>query len=203
MKRASYLALACMAGVVYFAISVAVLHFLRPEYDPATRFISEFAVGPYGYLMTIAFFALGLGSLALSFGIAGVSPASRKSRTGTSLMGLWGAGVMVAGIFPADLTGSPETTSGSIHNAASIVSFLVLIAGAILFPLGMRRDARWQASRRLLLGLAFAVLAGFLVFIAMQGTAPGIGQRIFIALVLLWLLLTGVQLRRTAAVPSA
>ena len=74
------------------------------------RAVSEFAVGPYGYFMTVAFFAIGLGMMALAFGIGPVSPPSRGSKAGRTRVGLCGAGVVVAGIFPTDLSDSITTT---------------------------------------------------------------------------------------------
>ena len=124
VRRASLLALASIAGTLYFALSVVALHLLRPDYDPTMRAVSEFAVGPYGYFMTVAFFAIGLGMLALAFGISPVSPPSRSSKAGRILVALCGAGVVVAGIFPTDVSDSITTTSGAIHQAASGFSFL-------------------------------------------------------------------------------
>lgn len=197
-KRTGLLALAGIVGSTYFALSVAALHFLRPEHDPTTQTISEYAVGPYGYLMIIAFFALGAASLSLSLGIGAVRSPSRSSQVGVYLVAIWGAGILVAGIFPTDVTGSPSTPSGAIHDAASIVAFVAVVTGAILFSRGMRRDAGWP-HRSLSSGLAYAVLVGFLAFILSQEGAPGIGQRVFLAFVLAWLVLTGVQLRRMVA----
>ena len=37
-----------------FALLLALLHVLRPDLDPSWRFISEYAVGSFGYLMIIA-----------------------------------------------------------------------------------------------------------------------------------------------------
>ncbi len=68
-KQVARLALVAMVGTVYWIASVVALHLLRPDYDPAQRAISEFAVGPYGYLMTIAFILSGVGSFALTLGL--------------------------------------------------------------------------------------------------------------------------------------
>ena len=60
------LALACF---VYFGGTLALMHGLRPEYDPVVETVSQYAVGPYGYLMTSAFLALGPGVVALALGL--------------------------------------------------------------------------------------------------------------------------------------
>ncbi len=68
-RRLEGLAWVTIVGTVYFVLAVTALHFLRPDYNPTTRLLSDYAVGPYGYLMTSAWFALGLVSFALAFGI--------------------------------------------------------------------------------------------------------------------------------------
>src|SRR6476660_3706238 len=55
---------------VIFIILIILLHFLRPEYDLRERFISEYAVGAYGFLMTVAFVCLSLGSFVLAIAIS-------------------------------------------------------------------------------------------------------------------------------------
>jgi len=55
------------AGIAIFLIScfgfaVIGLHFLRTDYDPLQRFISEYAVGPYSIIMRFAFFCLSISS---------------------------------------------------------------------------------------------------------------------------------------------
>ena len=53
MARVATIAL---VGVAYFAVIIVVLHFLRPDLNPISSPTSEYAVGPYGFLMTSAFF---------------------------------------------------------------------------------------------------------------------------------------------------
>ena len=63
------LALLTIVGIVDFLLNVAVLHFLRPDVNPMLDPISNYAVGPYGFLFTAADLGLGLAALALTFGL--------------------------------------------------------------------------------------------------------------------------------------
>jgi len=47
------------------AVLIVMLHGLKPEIDPSWRFISEYALGRYGWLMSIAFVTFGVAHLAL------------------------------------------------------------------------------------------------------------------------------------------
>jgi hypothetical protein len=186
-------------GIAYFLIVVIVLHFLRPDLNPISRFISEYAVGPYGFLMRSAFFGLSLGSLALVVGLyLGVSRPGR-SWIGLVLLGVWGVGILIAGIFPADLQGAPVTTVGSIHQTASALAFLSVILATILISWRFKQDKKWSSFRRSALILSLVILVTFIGFsLSVNTEFGGLSQRIFIASILLWLLLTAARLRYVA-----
>lgn len=110
-KQAARIASIAIVGISYFLTAVIALHFLRPDYDPVSRFVSEYAVGSYGFLMTSAFFGLSLGSLALVIGLYQGVSRSARSWIGLILLGIWGVAILIAGIFPTALKGAPATTS--------------------------------------------------------------------------------------------
>ena len=195
-KQATRIATIAIVGITYFLIAVVALHFLRPEYDPVSRFVSEYAVGPYGFLMTSAFFGLSLGSLALVIGLYQGVPRSGRSWIGLVLLGIWGVAILIAGIFPTALKGAPETTSDNIHALASLVSFLSLIPATILLSRRFKQDEKWRPFHRLALILSLVVLATFIgLFLTFETEFVGLSQRIFIVTFLIWLLLTAARLR--------
>jgi Protein of unknown function (DUF998) len=53
-----------LVAVASFLILLVVLHFIEPEFDPSKRLISEYQLGRYGWVMSLAFFSLGVGVLA-------------------------------------------------------------------------------------------------------------------------------------------
>src|SRR5262245_50363817 len=143
-KQAARLATLAIVGIGYFLVAVVTLHFLRPDYNPISRAVSQYAVGPYGFLMTSAFFGLSLGSLALVIGLFdGVSETGR-SWIGLVLLGIWGVGIFIAGIFSTDLNGAPQTISGQIHVMASVLSFFSLILAALLLSWRFKNDEKWS-----------------------------------------------------------
>src|SRR5579884_2864879 len=83
-----YLALGSFFCVLTFVVLVIALHVLRPEMKPLNRTISEYALGPFGYLMTIAFIIRGLGELFLVTGLALGTMRSSRSWTGLALLTL-------------------------------------------------------------------------------------------------------------------
>ena len=68
-----------LVGIAYFTLIIVVLHLLRPDLNPLSTPTSEYAVGPYGFLMTSAFFSMSLGSFALVIGLyQGISQQARS-----------------------------------------------------------------------------------------------------------------------------
>jgi hypothetical protein len=65
-KPLATLATIAIVGTAYFVVAVAALHFLSPDINPIQRRTSEYAAGPFGYLMTSAFVSLSLASWALT-----------------------------------------------------------------------------------------------------------------------------------------
>jgi hypothetical protein len=48
------LALLAIVGVAVFLLLIAALHFLRPDVNPVVEPMSNYAVGPFGFLFTAA-----------------------------------------------------------------------------------------------------------------------------------------------------
>lgn len=203
-KRVAQLATITILGVVYFFVAVGGLHFLRPEIDPVKHVASYYAVGPYGFLMTAAFFAFGLSLFTLAVGLYQGVILSARSRSGLILLGVAGVGLVLSGIFPTDITpdNSPSTAVGVIHILSGVVAFLCLIVAALLWSRRFRQDNRWKSFESTSWGFAIAGLVAFIVFfsiIAAQLSIGGLGERILIPLMLLWMLLTAIRLRSIAS----
>ena len=77
--------------VAYYITALIALHFLEPEYDPRYHFMSDYAWGAYGWLMTTTFFVLGLGLLTVAVGLRGLHQSPRSARIGFGLLSHRGA----------------------------------------------------------------------------------------------------------------
>jgi hypothetical membrane protein len=75
---------------------------LVTEYSFTADYISELAIGRYGYLQTAAFFVVGGSSLALAVGIRETTKGSWGSCIGSAFFGLYGLGGVLVGMFPTD-----------------------------------------------------------------------------------------------------
>jgi len=151
--------------------------------------------------MTSAFFSMSMASWALVIGLyQGVSHPAR-SRIGLGLLGLWGVGVLIAMLFPIDLEGAPQTISGTIHRMNGPLTFLSLTAGAILVSRRFKHDETWRPFHRTALILSLVMLAAFIgifLSIATESGFAGLAQRIDLAALVTWMLLTAARLRSVA-----
>jgi hypothetical protein len=57
-------------AAIAFLVLLAALHFIKPKLDPSWHFISEYAIGDYGWIMALAFLALALSYGALFIAIS-------------------------------------------------------------------------------------------------------------------------------------
>ena len=104
-----------LGGVGFFLVFVLLLHFLETEYNPVSRFVSQYALGDYGYLMNIAFILLGIGTANLAIGLNRDS--NPGHRIASALLGVSATMIIVAGLFNPDpsLPEIPSTTSDLVH----------------------------------------------------------------------------------------
>ncbi|MDP8952684.1 MAG: DUF998 domain-containing protein [Actinomycetota bacterium] len=207
------LALLGIFGQAFFVVVVALLPFFQPDYSSVDDAISRLLLGPYGFVLSGALFASGLGSLALAVGIRRTTRGTRGSLLGSVLIGLWGVGFALAGVVFTDAEGNPTETARTFHSAATL-GFVSALAGMLLLSRVFARDALWSSFYPLSLALAFGalvglidalvVLAGLTSLIEAVGPAArsfeGLGmiQRVFVGTVILWMLLAAIRLRSIA-----
>ncbi len=184
-----------------FALYVA-LHLLRPDYNPARQFLSAYAIGPFGGLMTAEFFVQALISLALAVGLLLKVRRSRSLLVGCLVLIIVAVTLVILGLFPgnlSDLNGGPLSRSGAIHQFTGMISFPSRIVAFLLLPRAYKYDQQWQAFARTARRVGLAFLGLFIAFVVVvRWDLGGLAQRAAVAVGLLWLLLNGLQLRRSA-----
>jgi hypothetical membrane protein len=171
--------------VAYYVIVGVALHFLEPEYDPRFRFMSDYAWGTYGWLMTTTFFVLGLAVLTIAVGVRGVHHSSRGARTGFGLLVIGALFVCLAGVF----RGFP------LHDVASAVAFPSLVMAVLFLSWSFRNAAGWQVIHPVTFLLAVGMFAALVSMIVDVGM-PGLQQRGFFVLLLVWLSIVAYSLVR-------
>src|SRR5215210_7023498 len=183
------LALLTIVGVAVYLVNFTALHFLRPDVNPVLEPVSNYAVGPYGFLAIAANIGTGLAALALMVGLyRGIAPRGR-SYVGLFLLGLYGISELMAAYFLIDV-GAEATMAGTIHNIVGNISFFAFPIGVILLSLGMGKDERWRSLRRPALALSIVVVLTVILTIVgfNLGIGFGVTQRITNVASLVWML---------------
>jgi hypothetical membrane protein len=186
-----------IACYTYFVLALLLMHVLRPDYTPTSHMISDYAVGPYGWIMTTAFLTLSSASLMLLLGLARSGPRSVAARLGTLVLGIASLGLLVSAIFPTDLDGTPSTRTGDIHTISFLVNVGCSLLSTVLLSLSFGSDPRWRPYRRTALILASLIMLAFILqFLTLHRGMPyGLTNRLFVALAIAWPLATSFRLR--------
>src|SRR5579863_8666169 len=179
-------------SVVYYAAMIALLHVLRTDFNPGYRYLSEYARGPYGALMTSTFFVLSAGSLALSLGLCRSVASRLRFLPGLVLWLTWACAVFVAGIYTSDLQGTPHTRVGRIHDQMGMIAFPSATVALLLLSLPLRWEKGWRPVWRPAMLLSVVALVSFLVLDRFgQMGLGGLDQRVFLAATLIWMWIIG------------
>jgi hypothetical protein len=197
------LAPGAMILILVYLVAAITLHLLPTGFNPVTHELSDYANGPYGWLMTVGFLALGLGSLLLVWILARGHDAGLLSPATLVLLGVWGAARFLAAFFHDDLPGALPTVHGRIHNVLGALAFFSISIAMILASRSFRRDPRWSSLSMLSLVLGVLALIATLLFVGgVESSSPthrvlGLSERAFYVCAIVWLLLVGSRIART------
>jgi hypothetical protein len=78
-------------ATTYFAVAAVATHLVSPQYDLVKDYISDYAVGPYGWIYGSAFLASFVGCTALAAALATSVPREARSTAGIALLLVVGA----------------------------------------------------------------------------------------------------------------
>ena len=154
-----------IAATGAFIALVAILHVIAPEYAPSWRFLSEYAVGPYGWVMALAFLTMAAACAALFVAIR-AEVRGVLGYLGLAVLLLTIVGMALAAFFPMDLiTIDPAdaTDTGRMHALAAMIGIPSMPVGALLVSLGLGRQPGWSEARAPMLWAAFAVLVSLVL----------------------------------------
>jgi hypothetical protein len=167
--QSSRLRVSAYAGIglpLVFLCLLAVLHFIEPEIDPSWRLISEYQLGRYGWLMSVAFLALAGGAFAVDV-LIWRTVCTRSGRIGRVWLLAIVAALIGGALFKTDpnVPGTPATLAGRIHAECGLVVIGTFPIVATLISRGVSRNPAWAAVRRWLFWATTLVWIGLAVFI--------------------------------------
>lgn len=144
---------ATLVSAMLFLVLLAALLVLKPEIDPAWRFISEYAIGRHGWMMSIAFLSMAISCIAAV--IALWSQVKLGGRIGIGFLLIGSLGLTLAGIFTTDPITTPldaQSMSSKLHGLGAILGDGVAI-GITLITGSMLHNEAWSPARWRLIGI--------------------------------------------------
>ena len=176
--------LACgvVAGPLY-VITALIQGLTRPGFNLLHHDVSLLSNGDLGWIQIANFLVTGLLVIAGAFGMRRELNGSRGGTWGPLLIGIYGLGLIGAGIFVADpMNGFPPGTPGNAHSISmyglmhlvtAVIGFIALIAACFVF-----------ARRFISLGqrgwAAYSNATGLIFFAAFAGVASGSSQALVV-----------------------
>jgi len=166
--------LSIASGVATIALLVA-LHLLSPEFDPSWRMVSEYALGDYGWVLSLMFLTWALSCVMLFFAI--------KSQIHT-IGGKIGLGFLLVSAVGTGMAAFFDI-SHSLHGLAFMIGIPSLPIAAILISISLVRNQDWASARRSLLWLAnlpwvSIVLMVIMMFIGLSQSGGEFGPNVLI-----------------------
>jgi hypothetical protein len=167
-------ALGIAAGPLYVVVGLAQI-LVREGFDVRRHALSLLALGEGGFVQTLNFVVCGALVIAGAIACRGALRPGVGATFGPLLLGLFGAGMVGAAIFPADP--APDfppgvqppadlTRDGLLHFVCGGTGFYALIAGCFVFARRLSREGHRGLSR-------FSVATGAVFFVSFAAVASG------------------------------
>jgi hypothetical protein len=188
----------------------------RPGYSAWRNYVSSLGLSGQGWEQIANFIVCGLLVFGFSFVLRRTLGPGKGGIAGSVLLGLFGLGLVVAGVFvtdpslgypPGTHTSGPQTLHGMIHGLAGLFDFTVPAIAAFVLARRFAGDPTWRGwtAYSIAVGVLMPVL--FVVFTttsvldetgAWPNAPTGLLQRIAIVLAWSWIALMALHILRSA-----
>jgi hypothetical protein len=138
-------ALLAMVVAAVTLLLLAGLHILSPEFDPSFRMVSEYALGHYGWVLSLMFLAWGMSSWALALALWS-QVKTKAGKVGWWFLVIAGLGEVMASVF--------DVTHDLGHSIAGVLGMGGFPIAAVLLSVSLGRTQAWRGAKKPLLCLA-------------------------------------------------
>lgn len=153
MKNTTAARFSIAMGIIEILL-LAALHFLSPEFDPNWRVISEYALGQFGWVLSLMFIAGALNVWCLAYCLRN-EMVTKWGKIGLGFLIASGIGSAMASVFEI-----PHP----MHNLAGLIGVLSLPIAAMLISVQLNRLPKWSGSKNVVIWTANFTWIGLIVF---------------------------------------
>ncbi|MFI7696647.1 DUF998 domain-containing protein [Nonomuraea sp. NPDC049655] len=194
-----------LAGPIFFA-SATTQMLTREGFDITRHPISQLSTGDLGWIQILTFVLAGTGALALAVGVRRTLTEGIGRRALPILVGVFGAGLVAAGVFTMDPekgfpAGTPEgpvaqmSWHGIAHSAAAAVAFTALAVAAVVMSV---RCARRRSAPPAVPGAVLSAVAALVLLVPMSPDRMSVQIAVNGLVAFTWTTVLAVSLRRAA-----
>lgn len=176
-----------LAGVAVITVICILVQFLRTDLDWIAVAMSIYVIGPYGAWVQASFFAPAPGIAALGIGWYRALDRHAHNTAPLALFVIAAISLCITAAFVADKGDHPVTVHGQIHEWAAFGTFVCVTTAMLVQSVRLHLDRHWRGRFPGALTLAIITAVFFWIYALTKPIPRGLGEKVVIGLVLLWL----------------
>ena len=192
------LAVVGLVGALAFPVTVLAVGILEPDLSTAANFVSDYALGRGGLLLTAGFLGLAAAHVAVGLGLRrSLAPSRRRTYVSWALVAV-GVETVLSGLFPSLLwtdatTGEPGWHQ-AVHETGGLLSLPVVVSILVVLGGAYRCDPRWRPLAGIQRMFTAVFLVALVAFLAAPQSEIGVAQRSFVTVMVSWFAVTALYL---------
>ena len=184
-----------IVGVIVFVLVCGAAQFLRTDLDWIHAPLSFYLIGPGGWLVKGAYFALSLSLVAVGLGFSrSLAPPARSVLPG-ALFCISALSLVITAFSDTATHRGEVSLHSKVHAFAAGVTFICVTTAMLLQSLRLRIDAAWRRSFRPMSALAVTTFLALWLYALTHVLPKGLMQKIVICLIITWLVQAALALR--------
>lgn len=191
-------ALLAMVALVVFIATALWTQWVRQDLDWVQATLSLYLHGPWGLALRCAYGALALAIMLLAYALHVDSRSPRRSGAAPGLFWAGALGLLGVAIGDSLLPQRAPLLAPLVHGLAANTAFLCVSVAMLLQSWYLRADPRWSRWAGRAWAWAWLCFVLLWLHVLWRGPPRGAGQKLVIAVLVLWLLaVAGRQWRTT------
>lgn len=190
-------ALLAVVALVVFIATTLWTQWVRQDLDWVQATLSLYLHGPWGLALRCAYGALALAIMLLAYSLHVGSRSPRRNLAAPGLFWAGALGLLGVAIGDSWLPQRAPLLAPLVHGLAANTAFLCVSVAMLLQSWYLRADPRWLRWAGLAWAWAWLCFVLLWLHVLWRGPPRGAGQKLVIAVLVLWLLAVAVRQWRT------